>query len=95
MLPRRPIQPLHSDVDFRRTLGKRVRTLRLLAGMTQDTLAHNSGMYRTYLARIEAGSANPTVVVIAALAGALKVPAHALFLDPEDGQSAESNIWML
>ena len=41
--------------------------------MTQDTLAEKCEIYRTYLSRIEGGMANPTILVIEALAKALGV----------------------
>jgi transcriptional regulator with XRE-family HTH domain len=71
-----------NDVDFKKTVGHRVRRLRLHAGATQDVLAERCGIYRTYLSRIEAGSANPTLVVLAALAQALNVRLCDLFCDP-------------
>jgi transcriptional regulator with XRE-family HTH domain len=70
------------DVDFKKAVGQRVRRLRLSAGATQDALSERCGMYRTYLSRIEAGSANPTLVVLAALATALEVRLCDLFCDP-------------
>jgi transcriptional regulator with XRE-family HTH domain len=69
------------DVDFKKAVGQRVKRLRLGAGATQDTLAERCGIYRTYLSRIEAGAANPTLVVLAALAAALNVRLCDLFCD--------------
>jgi len=71
------------DVDFKKALGHRVRRLRLAASVTQDVLAERCGIYRTYLSRIEAGAANPTLVVLAALAAALNVRLSALFYDAD------------
>jgi transcriptional regulator with XRE-family HTH domain len=70
------------DVDFKKAVGQRVRRLRLGSGSTQDALSECCGIYRTYLSRIEAGSANPTLVVLAALATALEVRLCDLFCDP-------------
>lgn len=70
------------DVDFKKAVGHRVKRLRLSTGATQDTLAERCGIYRTYLSRIEAGAANPTLVVMAALAAALNVRLCDLFCDP-------------
>lgn len=69
------------EADFKNALGRRVRRLRLLAGATQDVLAERCGIYRTYLSRIEAGAANPTLVVLAALARALDARLCDLFCD--------------
>lgn len=71
------------DEDFKKALGHRVRRLRLGAGATQDVLAERCGIYRTYLSRIEAGAANPTLVVLGALAAALNVRLCDLFCDRE------------
>jgi transcriptional regulator with XRE-family HTH domain len=61
--------------------GSRVRQLRLAAEMTQEDLAHRCGLFRTYMSRIETGAANPTLTMIHALAGSLRVPVAALFED--------------
>ena len=61
--------------------GSRVRQLRLAAEMTQEDLAHRCGLFRTYMSRIETGAANPTLTMIHALAGSLRVPVSALFAD--------------
>lgn len=47
--------------------------------MTQDDLAERCGLFRTYMSRIETGKANPTLVMIHALADSLEVPVTALF----------------
>jgi len=59
--------------EFTLALGRQVRMYRQLAEMTQDDLCERCGIFRTYLSRIENGIANPTVTVLWALAGALKV----------------------
>lgn len=74
----------HSEVDFKKVVGKRVKTLRLKAGLTQDVLSERCGIYRTYLSRIEAGSANPTLLVMIALASTLGVHVCELFHDFDD-----------
>ena len=74
------------NADFKKVLGMRVSRLRHGAGMTQDALAERCGIYRTYLSRIEAGTANPTIVVVAALASALKVPLDSLFHSFDEGR---------
>jgi transcriptional regulator with XRE-family HTH domain len=71
----------NSGFDFKKIVGKQVRKLRLRAGLTQDVLSERCGIYRTYLARIEAGSANPTLLVMIALASTLGVHVCALFHD--------------
>jgi transcriptional regulator with XRE-family HTH domain len=77
----------HSEVDFKKIVGKQVRKLRLKAGYTQDVLSERCGIYRTYLSRIEAGSANPTLLVMIALASTLGVHVCELFHDFDEAGS--------
>ena len=78
----------NDDVEFKKAVGQRVRRLRLGSGATQDVLAERCGIYRTYLSRIEAGAANPTLVVLGALAAALNVELCELFCDFEKMSAA-------
>jgi transcriptional regulator with XRE-family HTH domain len=59
--------------------GARVRELRYAADLTQEELAARCGLFRTYLSRIENGTANPTLTMIHALATSLKVDVTLLF----------------
>lgn len=54
-------------------VGQRLRAARAKAGLTRRQLAALSSTSERYLAHIEAGTANPTVGVLAALAGALEL----------------------
>ncbi|HVZ45612.1 MAG TPA: helix-turn-helix transcriptional regulator [Ramlibacter sp.] len=54
-------------------LGRRIKELRGERGITQEELADRSDLFRTYLSRIERGTANPTLSILHALAGALGV----------------------
>lgn len=67
---------------LQRVFGARVRELRLEAGLTQEEFAERCGLFRTYLSRIENGTANPTLTMIHALAKSLKVSIPALFDPP-------------
>lgn len=59
--------------------GQRIRALRTAAGMTQEDLAERCGLFRTYMSRIETGSANPTLTMIHALAQSLDTQVCDLF----------------
>jgi transcriptional regulator with XRE-family HTH domain len=59
--------------DIKLILGRQVRKLRTDAGFSQEVLAAKCDIFRTYLSRIESGTANPTITVVAALAAALKL----------------------
>jgi len=43
--------------------------------MSQEELAFESGLYRTYISGVERGVRNPTILVLEEIAAALKVPA--------------------
>lgn len=53
--------------------GKRVKQLRLQAGLSQEAFAHKCGLDRTYVSGIERGLRNPTLEVIAILAKGLGI----------------------
>ncbi|MGE9551727.1 helix-turn-helix domain-containing protein [Erwinia amylovora] len=53
--------------------GKRVKLLRLQAGLSQEAFAHKCGLDRTYVSGIERGLRNPTLEVIAILANGLDI----------------------
>ena len=72
------------DPELQSTFGRQVRLCRRNAGLSQDVTSERCGIYRTYLSRIEAGKANPSFAVIAAIAGALNVPLYKLFLTWKD-----------
>jgi DNA-binding XRE family transcriptional regulator len=62
-------------------LSRNVRIFRLAAGFTQERCAERCGIYRSYLARIEKGKANPSITVLGALAITLHVDLRQLFLE--------------
>lgn len=70
----------NSHLNYKKLVGERVKALRVANALTQEVLAERCGIFRTYLSRIESGSANPTLVVLVALAGALEVPPSDLFV---------------
>ena len=76
----------HSAVSKRpevvvRALGKRIRQLRTEKGWSQERLAEESGMHRTYMWGIEQGMRNPSVRHLIRLADALDIPVKGLFED--------------
>lgn len=52
-------------------LGRRLRELRLERKLTQESVADRSGLHLTYVAGIEGGRRNPTVLSLSALASGL------------------------
>src|SRR6516225_3562326 len=55
-------------------VGRLVRMSRAKRGMTRRQLAQASGASERYLAQIEGGEGNPSVIVLDAIAHALDVP---------------------
>jgi transcriptional regulator with XRE-family HTH domain len=55
-------------------LGRNIRRLREEAGLSQEQLAFDAGMKRSYLSDMERGVRNPTVRAVGRLAAALEVP---------------------
>lgn len=53
--------------------GRALRRLRLSRQLTQETLAHNSELDRTYISLLELGQRSPTLDTLFALCGALKI----------------------
>lgn len=64
---------LSDTTNSKAIVGETIRELRRQRALSQDELAARCGIYRTYLSRIETGEANPTLIVLVALAGALMV----------------------
>ncbi len=59
--------------------GLKIKELRGELLLTQEELAEKSGVFRTYMSRIESGRANPTLTMLYVLASALDVEVAALF----------------
>jgi transcriptional regulator with XRE-family HTH domain len=69
-------------MDIRRRLGLNVQRLRRDKGWSQEDLAFESGLHRTYISGIERGIRNPTVTIIDTLAITLDVAAGDLLNPP-------------
>ena len=64
---------------IRNKFGKQVRNLRRERGWSQEDLADNSGVHRTYIGAIERGEQNVSIDNIIKLAKALGVSLEQLF----------------
>ncbi len=65
-------------MDVRRRVGLNVRKYRGELGLSQEQLAFEAGLHRTYISGVERGVRNPTVTVLEQIATALRVPAGRL-----------------
>jgi XRE family transcriptional regulator, regulator of sulfur utilization len=66
-----------------RSLGEEVRKLRTQKNLSQEALAGLAGIHTNVVGRLERGSYNPTVLILAALAVKLGVSLEQLFRDAE------------
>jgi transcriptional regulator with XRE-family HTH domain len=69
-------------MDIRKQVGVNVRRLREARRLSQEQLAFEAELHRTYISGVERGVRNPTVKVLAKIAKALDVSADRL-LRPE------------
>ena len=70
--------------------GEAVRKRRQELGISQEDLAHITGLHRTYMSDIERGVRNVSLRNIKKIADALGIQVYELFLnqvDPDDPQS--------
>jgi XRE family aerobic/anaerobic benzoate catabolism transcriptional regulator len=63
----------HSDpeADFLEQLGQRVRTMRSLRGMSRKVLAKVSGISERYIAQLESGKGNVSIVLLRRVSNAM------------------------
>ena len=68
-------------MDIRKQVGLNVQKIRRERGWSQEELAFESGLHRTYISGIERGVRNPTILVLEKIAAALGVPSAKLLED--------------
>lgn len=78
-------------MEGRVLVGWNVRRIRIAKGVSQERLAFDANVDRSYLGGMERGEHNPTVDVLERIAVVLAVPLKELFTDydpdigPQDG----------
>ena len=75
--------PRETDAYLRR-LGERVRTLRTQRGMTRKALAQHAKVSERYLAQLEAGLGNGSIVLLRRIARAIGLPVTQLVHEGSD-----------
>lgn len=70
--------------EFEKTVGERIRALRIRRGLTLDGLAEVSGVSRAMISRIERAEASPTAALLARLCAALGVSLSVFFSSDEE-----------
>src|SRR6478736_6136488 len=84
---RRPEAERPEHDAFVTAIGRLVRLSRAKRGVTRRQLAQESGASERYLAQIEGGQGNPSVLILKSIADALDLPIIDLLPGP-DGRSA-------
>jgi XRE family aerobic/anaerobic benzoate catabolism transcriptional regulator len=74
---------------FLKRLGERVRTMRSRRGMSRKVLARHSRVSERYLAQLEAGAGNCSIVLLRRIAHAMSVPVAEL-IDERPDRPVES-----
>lgn len=69
-------------MDARELLAWNMRRLRVERGLSQEKLALDSGIDRTYVSRLERRIENPSIAIVEKLALTLAVPIATMFAEP-------------
>lgn len=72
----------HLLMDTRKTIGWNLRRLRIDKGISQERLALDAGIDRSYTSRVERGIENVTIATLDAYARVLQVNVRELFNEP-------------
>jgi len=88
-LPRRPPAAVSTDSNpedaaFLAALGRQVRESRERRGLARKAVSQSAGVSERYLAQLEAGDGNASVLLLRSVAGALAIPLTEL-IDPREG----------
>lgn len=73
-------------MDGRGLVAWNLRRVRVATGVSQEQLAVDAGVDRTYVGRVERGVENPTVGNLDKLVDALEVHISELFREPRAGE---------
>ena len=76
-----------SEVDLARALQR----LRKSHGISQETLAHESGYHRTYISQLERGLKSPSLRTLSSLARVFGLPASKLVAEIEKEAARRTN----
>lgn len=69
-----------AESEYLKVLGERVRETRARRGMTRRILARDSGVSERYLAQLETGQGNISILLLRQIATALDIPLETLVL---------------
>jgi XRE family aerobic/anaerobic benzoate catabolism transcriptional regulator len=72
--PRTEREHKNGEAEYLRVLGERIRAARARRGMTRKILARDSGVSERYLAQLEAGHGNISIILLRQVAQAMSLP---------------------
>ena len=75
-----------------KSLGKRLRTLRIEKGLTQGDIEKRSGLLRGHISRLEYGHITPSLDTLRRFAEAIEVPLYFIFYTEPSRPGAPSEI---
>jgi transcriptional regulator with XRE-family HTH domain len=70
----------------RALVARNIRRLRVIRLVSQEALAVDAGIDRTYVSRLERGLENPTVAILEQISEALQVEITELFVVPKSDE---------
>ena len=73
--------PRHAEEPSLVALGLAIRQARKVRGISQEELAHQSAIDRSYMSSIERGMQNPGVISVIRIAAALKMTTAELMVE--------------
>lgn len=74
-------------------VARRVRELRLAAGLTQEEVAARAKLTPKFISSVETAKVNPSIAILGRLAAdGLDVPITALFVEAADGAGPRSDL---
>jgi XRE family aerobic/anaerobic benzoate catabolism transcriptional regulator len=85
----------HVGIKLLKEIGAQVRALRSEARLTQVDLAERATLSPRFVAQIEAGRANISILRLAEISSALDRPLQELIPPPNDDGSSRAEIWRL
>ena len=84
----RPAGSTTHDAELAHAFGAAVRALRMERGIAQESLAHQAGIERSHMGKIERGEHMPTLAIIFKIAGALEFSTAVLMSEAESQLAA-------
>lgn len=80
----RPAGSTTHDAELAHAFGAAVRALRMERGIAQESLAHQAGIERSHMGKIERGEHMPTLAIIFKIASALECSTAVLMSRTEE-----------